>query len=467
MATRAQDERRALDLPLDAKPIDRVTAPTPTSFAPSLKKATPAVVAVYTAEVVRVAESSGSLEEELFRRFFGQPLPRQSDPEGELEERKIPQGTGSGVIVSGDGYILTNNHVVMDQRGGNADEILVRLNDGRELTAKIVGRDPKTDVAVLKVDASDLPAINIADSDNLAVGDIVFAIGNPLGVGITVTQGIVSAKNRAIGIYGREGYESFIQTDAAINQGNSGGALVDTEGRLIGLNSAIVSGTGGNIGIGFAIPSNLAVSVTRQLTEFGEVRRGLLGVNITDVSPDLAQAFGLESANGVLIDEVEEGSAADEAGLKRGDVILSVDGKPVRSANQLRIRVAQTPPGTELKLGLMREKKRIELTAIVGDQATFLASTDNELLQGITVASLDDERRRQYRISDRVDGLVVTEVKATSPYARFLREGSVILEVNDRAVATAEQARDSLQRGVNKLYIYDRGRTGYIAIRTE
>jgi serine protease Do/serine protease DegQ len=461
------EERMALDLPVDRTPIERVAAPTPTSFAPMLKKTTPSVVAVYTSEIVRVVQSQGSREEELLRRLFGLPLPdRRGVPEPEIEERRVPQGTGSGVIVSEEGYILTNNHVVIDQQGEDADEILVRLNDGRELSAEIIGRDPKTDVAVLKVNAPGLPALKLADSDRIEVGDVVFAIGNPMGVGTTVTQGIVSARDRAIGIYGREGYENFIQTDAAINVGNSGGALVDTNGRLIGINSAILSRSGGSIGIGFAIPSNLVVSVTRQLTEFGEVKRGFLGVSISDVTPDMAEAFGLDKAQGVLIDDVEEGLAAEKAGLRRGDIVTSVNDKAVRNINELRVRVGQIPPGTEVRIGTVRDGKKKTVSATIGDRAQKIGGVGNELVEGITVAILDDGHRKRFGIPDNIDGLVVTEAEADSPYARYLTPGVVLLEINDQRIRGISDARSALRRGANKLYVYDRGRAGYLALRT-
>jgi Do/DeqQ family serine protease len=459
---------KPLELPVDGREIDRAAAAPPVSYAAMLEKTTPAVVAVHTAEVVRVVRSSGMPQDDILRRFFGLPTPRQRPlTEDDVEEQRVPQGVGSGVIVSKDGYILTNNHVVMDQRGGDADEVLVQLNDGRELPAEIVGRDPKSDVALIKVDAKDLPAIRITDSDHCKVGDIVFAIGNPMGVGLTVTQGIVSATGRSIGIYGREGYENFIQTDASINRGNSGGALVDIEGRLLGINSAILSLTGGNMGIGFAIPSNMAVSVAGQLTEFGEVRRGFLGVSISEISPDMAEAFGLENAAGVLVDEVEKESPADKAGLKRGDVIRKINGKPSGSPNELRLRVAQAPPGSRIRLDVVRDGEAMELKAEVVDRSQVLGGIGNEWLDGVTVGSLDGELRENLGIPERVQGVVIREVDPSSGYARFLRPGLVIMEVNDRRVQSVDEAKRALRPGVNKLYVYDRGRTGYLALRLE
>jgi len=456
-----------LNLQLESKPIDRDQSILAHIYANMLSQATPSVVSVYTARVVKVANSRGySPEEELLRRFFGVPIPRQNR-DIEPEERKIPQGVGSGVIVSEDGYIVTNNHVVSDERGEDADEVLVGLTDGRELEATIVGRDPLTDVAILKVDANDLPFIRIADSDTIEVGDVVFAIGNPMGVGLTVTQGIISAKNRSIGIYGESGYESFIQTDASINPGNSGGALIDSLGRLIGVNSAILSRSGGNIGIGFAIPSNLAVNISSQLVATGEVRRGFIGVSITDFSQDMAEAFGIKGTKGVLINDVEKDSAASEGGLERGDVVISMDSKPVETANEFRIRVGHTTPGSKIEMEVIRDGKRKQLKVEVGQASGRFAMSANELLEGVEVASLDEEKANQYRIPRNISGLLVTAVNPESPYARSFREGMVILEINDVRIETVGSARDLIRSGVNKLYLYDRGRTVYFAVRVK
>ena len=273
MVSACSAERR-VELPLDAEAIDRSDPVLLTSYAPVLKPAREAVVSVYTAHVVQVLRQRGlDPREELLRRFYGLPSPRGRT---EVEEQWRPGGIGSGVILSAEGYILTNNHVISAPDGEAADEVLVQLTDGRELRAAVVGRDPASDLAVLQVEATDLPAIRLADSNQLEVGDIVFAIGNPMGVGLTITQGIVSATGRSnLAILGKSGYESFIQTDASINRGNSGGALVDAYGRLVGINTAILSEDGGNIGIGFAIPSTFARTIALRLLEEGEVRRGM------------------------------------------------------------------------------------------------------------------------------------------------------------------------------------------------
>ena len=461
------EEQKSLNLPIDDKPIDRVSFPTPTSFAPMLKDVTPSVVSVYTAEIVKVVQQYGSPQDEILRRFFGVPTPRRNERRAEIKEERVPVGTGSGVIVSKDGYILTNNHVVIDKQGEDADEILVRLNNGRELPAKIIGRDPKTDVAILKVEDDGLPALTIADSDKLEVGDVVFAIGNPMGVGTTVTQGIISARDRAIGIYGREGYENFIQTDASINVGNSGGALVDTSGRLIGINSAILSGSGGSIGIGFAIPTNLVVNISRQLAEFGEVKRGFLGIAISNVSPDMAEAFGLKDTKGVLIDDVEKGLAAEKAGLQRGDIVTTINGKVIRNPNELRVRIGQFPPGTSLKLQIVRNRKPQDIEVIIGDRASHIGGAGNELFQGIAVDILNANTRKRFGVPEKIDGIIITEVKVNSPYARYLEAGIVILEINDQRANGVSDARSALRHGVNKLYVYQNGSTGYLALRVK
>ncbi|MDQ8187105.1 Do family serine endopeptidase [Pelagicoccus sp. SDUM812002] len=459
-----------LELEVDTQTIDRDENFVPHSYANMLETATPSVVSVHTARIVKVARGGRGMtpEDELLRRFFGLPSPRNNQQEvPQAEERRMPQGIGSGVIISEDGYIITNNHVVSDQRSGEVDEILVRLNDGREIEAEIVGTDPLTDVAILKINADDLPAIKIADSDNIKVGDVVFAIGNPMEVGLTVTQGIVSATNRRIGIYGDRGYESFIQTDASINPGNSGGALIDANGRLVGINSAIISRSGGNIGIGFAIPSNLAVNVSKQLADSGEVRRGFLGVSIEDVTPDLAEAFGLDNTKGVLIQDVEEDSAADKGGIEHGDIILAVDGKPVETANQFRISIGNTIPESKVELEILRDGDRKTVDITIGSASGRFAMGANELVDGVEVTAIDAELAEQFRIPENINGVVITDVSPDSPYARSLGEGVVILEINDSPIETVSEAREALRSGANKLFIYSRGRTGYLALRVE
>lgn len=451
---------------IDHAPIERSDPARVSSYSDVLKRATPGVISVHTARVVKIVRGGTGLspQEEMLRRFFGLPLPESQDPT--VEERRVPQGIGSGVVVTSDGYIVTNNHVVSDERGGPADEILVQLSDGREMAARIVGRDARTDVAVLKVEAENLPVVQISDSDTIEVGDIVFAVGNPLGVGLTVTQGIVSATRRRLGIYGEEGFESFIQTDASINPGNSGGALIDTEGRLIGVNSAILSRSGGSIGIGFAIPSNLIVTIMGHLVANGEVRRGMLGISFADLTPDLAEAFELNSIEGVLIERVEPGSPADDAGLIHGDIVVRANGRPMPNANEFRLMLGQILPGTEISIDIIRDGEEIALTALVSDVAeTSSIQGGGELLEGVTVTPLTDEIRTAYGAPERLTGLAITSVSSDSSLRQYLREGMVLIEINDRSVTDLAKGQQALRRGLNKLYIYDRGRTGYFAVR--
>jgi len=321
---------------LDERPVDRQT-PGHASFAPVIKKVTPGVVKVFTTTKLRNMSFNGSGMpgmDDLMRRFFGEQLPQM--PRGNMGTQR-QEGIGSGVVVTKDGYILTNNHVV-----DGVDEVKVALQDGREFTAKVIGRDPKSDVAVVKIDAKDLPVVPMADSDKVEVGDVVLAIGNPFGIGQTVTSGIVSATGRG-GTLGLD-YEDFIQTDAAINPGNSGGALVDADGRLIAINTAILSRSGGNQGIGFAIPVNLARDVMDSLIKEGHVTRGYLGVMIQDVTPALAKEFKLKDEKGALVSDVTPNSPAEKAGLQDGDIITEFNGKQVSDSRHLKLEVGRTHP---------------------------------------------------------------------------------------------------------------------------
>jgi serine protease Do len=324
---------------------------------------------VHTVRVIKTYRSRGTdPREEILRRFFGLPVPPSPGSEPEVEEQRHPLGVGSGVVISSDGYILTNNHVIMAPGARPADDVLVQLNDGRELRAEVIGRDPQSDLAVLKVAAEDLPFIPFADSRNLEVGDIAFAIGNPMGVGLTITQGIISATGRSnLSILGESGYENFIQTDAPINPGNSGGALVDAYGRLIGINTAILSRSGGSIGIGFAIPSGFARSVALGIIREGEVRRGLLGINMESLNADYAEAFGLPGERGVLVQSVIPGLPAERAGLEKGDIIVALGEEPVEDAIDLRLKVASHPPGASVTLRLFRDGETREVRVVLGD----------------------------------------------------------------------------------------------------
>jgi serine protease Do/serine protease DegQ len=386
----------------------------------------------------------------LLRQFFGD-IPDQDHESKEM-------GLGSGVIVSSDGYILTNNHVVAD-----ADELTVEFADGRKFPAKVVGADPKTDIAVVKIDATGLPAVTFADSDKLRVGDVVFAVGNPLGVGETVTMGIVSAKGRSnLGILDDvKGYEDFIQTDAAINMGNSGGALVDARGRFVGINSAIVSPSRGNIGIGFAVPVNMAANVMKSLIETGMVSRGFLGVSGDAITPEIAEQVHLpKDANGLIITDTEADSPADKAGLKRGDVIVAVNGKPIHDQDELRLTISQMAPGSKITLNTARDGRPMVLNVTLAQ----FSEKPNELLPGVEVGKLTDDVRRHLGIDSRITGLVVAKVDEKSPSAQDLPQGAVIVEINRSPVDDLAAAKALLHPGHNLLLVYYQGFQRYLVV---
>ena len=436
------------------------------SFKSVVRKVGPSVVNIYTNKTTRIDQGMAPfLDDPFLRQFFGMPF------EQVPRERK-EQALGSGVIVSRDGYILTNNHVV-----DGADEIKVALNDDRTtFDAKLVGTDPQTDIAVIKVDAKDLPAITLTDSDKTEVGDVVLAVGNPFGVGQTVTMGIISAKGRAgIGIVD---YEDFIQTDASINPGNSGGALVDAAGRLIGINQSILSRSGGNQGVGFSVPINLARHVMERLITDGKVTRGYLGIIIQPVTSELAKEFQLADNNGALVGEVTRDSPADRAGIREGDVITEFNGRKVESSRQLRLMVAQSTPGSQAKVKVLRDGKEMEITAELGTAAgQGLAKAgmrggggrDGEVLDGITVDDLDAGMRRQFNIPGSLEGAIISQVDPDSQGARAgLSPGDVILEINRQRVANAEDAvriSRNLQGGRVLLRVWSRGISRYLVIR--
>lgn len=465
---RAQ-ESEPVNFQMDETPVDRSNGVRLSSYADVLEPARAAVVSVTSESIVRsYYRDRRNPMEELLRRFYGIPTPQAPDRQEEPEERRVPNGLGSGVIISTDGYILTNNHVVVAENGEPADEIMVQLSDRREFTAELVGRDSRTDIALLKIDAENLPALPIASSENLRVGDIVFAIGNPLGVGQTTTMGIVSAVGRTnLGLLGAGGYEDFIQTDAAINRGNSGGALVDAEGRLIGINSAILSPVGANIGIGFAIPSTIAQMIAEELVQFGEIQRGFLGVSIADLDDELAEAFQLKSSNGVLIQEVQEGSPAKEAGLQRGDVIVAVNAQPTDDVRTLRFRIASMRPGSDVSLTVVRENEEqsfeVTLGSLDGSEEVSGSGADT-ILEGVSLAVNNEARQSEWRL-DTDRGILVTDVEVRSPYASVLQQGMVIVEVNGRQVDSISELRNSLRSGVNRLWISYRGLNRYVALR--
>jgi len=416
------------------------------SFAPVVKKVAPSVVKI--AVTMKGANNPlANSDMDFFRRFFGEDGMKQLNPGAGRLRAPAEHGLGSGVIVSPDGYILTNNHVV-----NNATDIQVALNDGRQFTAKVIGSDPKTDVALIRIKADNLSALTLTDSDKIEVGDVVLAIGNPFGIGQTVTKGIVSAKDRTTS---GEMDEDFIQTDAAINPGNSGGALVDTEGRLVGINSAILSRSGGNQGIGFAVPSNLCRWVMDSLVQSGRVDRGFLGVMIQNMTPDLATAFKMDRANGALVGDVSPNSPADKAGLKSGDVITQVNGQPIEDASQLKLRVAQSLPGSKAQFSVNRngESKTFEVTlgnlpdAKVADAGDQSENAKTEALAGVGVADIDQNTRAQLNIPAQVQGAIITEVAQDSAaYQAGLRTGDVITELNRKPVKNAQDAINDTEK---------------------
>jgi serine protease Do len=451
------------EIKIDNAPIERETHGV-TSYASVVKHVAPSVVNIYSSRTVRERENP-LLNGPLFRHFFGpndddnQDEPSQSPGQGNRgRRRQMPrsersQSLGSGVIVSQDGYILTANHVVE-----GADEIKVALaSGGQELTAKVIGADSLTDVAVLKITGKDLPVITLADSDKLEVGDVVLAVGNPFGVGQTVTMGIVSGTGRtSLGI-NPGGYENFIQTDAAINPGNSGGALVDADGRLIGINTAIFSESGGYQGVGFAVPVNLARSVMERLIKYGKVTRGYLGVDIQSLTPELAEEFGLPDQNGALITDVAASTPAGKAGLQTGDVIRQVDGKKIADSQQLRLMISLTAPGSKVSVTFLRSengKKAVEKTVtatlgiLPGDVSSRRDNAPDEQkdsnydsLDGVEVGDIDSNSRQEYNIPSSVRGAVVTSVDENSNSAEAgLREGDVIQEINREPVRTSDDA---------------------------
>jgi Do/DeqQ family serine protease len=427
------------------------------SYADVLDQPEKAVVSISTTRIVREPVEVNPL----IRQLFGNNVP----PSGERESKE--EGLGSGVIVTPDGYILTNNHVV-----AGADSLTVQLSDGREYPAKLKGADPKTDVAVIKIDAGHLPTITLANSDNLRVGDIVFAVGNPLDLGETVTMGIVSAKGRQdLGLLQDvNGYEDFIQTDAAINLGNSGGALLDAKGRLVGINCAIVPAPGsrsvGNIGIGFAVPVNLAASVMRSLIETGTVTRGYLGVefNPSDLTPDMAEQLGLpRETKGALITDVVSKSPADHAGLKVSDVVTRANDRPILSNEDLHYAIGLLAPGAKVALTVLRNGKPLVLHVTLG----ALPERPGQLLVGVTLGAMTDDLRQRFSIDPSVDGVVITDVASDSPYADSLEPGMVILAINRTRVYDLDTARSLVHRGSNLFFIYDRGQHGFLALSVE
>jgi len=453
--------------PIAASPAAPVVQGATPGFTEIAKAVTPAVVNI-TARATRVRDRGprNPMEE-----FFGSPFGPfgPNGPQGPMPPREHRGGgMGSGVIVSPDGYIITNNHVVE-----GANELTVTLPDKRDFKGKVVGTDPKTDLAVVKIDASGLPHVRWGDSSKLQVGEYVLAVGNPFGLNSTVTLGIVSALGR--GRMGITQYEDFIQTDAAINPGNSGGALVNTAGELVGINTAIISQTGGYQGVGFAVPASMAKPVMESLVKTGKVVRGYLGVGIQDLTQDLAKSFGVKSAKGALVGNVAEDSPAERAGLKQGDVIVAYQGKPIEDPGALQRDVTRTAVGTKALLKIIRDGHEQEVTVTIGEQseAAKVASTDPSMenaLAGMEVQNLDRQLARELGLSGKVQGVVVVNVEPDSQADRAgLAQGDVIQQINRHPVKSVKDY-EKIAAGLKKdqqalLLINRRGAALFITVK--
>ncbi len=441
------------------------------SYADVVERTSPAVVRIESQIRQNAPQQQQFPFGDDFFRQFG--APRQNQQQSPTE-----RGLGSGVIVSADGTILTNAHVI-----DGAEKITVQMNDNKTYEAKLVGIDKPSDLAVIKIENQNLPFLNLGNSDNVRVGDIVLAIGNPLGIGQSVTQGIISAKGRRTGLSDGS-FEDFLQTDAAINRGNSGGALVNLTGELIGINSQILSTSGGSIGIGFSIPSNMAKSVLDQLVQNGRVRRGLLGVGIQNITPETAQALELSESVGVLVNSVKAGSAADKAGVKRGDIIVAINGEKIEDSNVLRNKVAGTAPGEPLKLTVARGGSQVELTATLDefntensansqngqtprDENSGTQNQSNGRL-GLSLQPITPQIAAQLNLPADTEGLVVTDVSPNGAAAeKGIVRGDLILEVNRQAVKTSDEVQAALENSGSKpilLLISRNGQTIYLTI---
>jgi serine protease Do len=461
------NQKPPLSIKTDNAPIDR-DPKLGNSFAPIVQKVIPSVVQVDVTGKSGNDRSLGSSDmQDQLRRFFGRgfQIPEQPDMPNQ-------KALGSGVIISTDGYILTNNHVVE-----NSKTIQVTLSDGRKLTGKVIGTDPQTDVALLKIDATNLEPVTLADSDSAQVGDVVLAIGDPFGIGTTVTEGIISAKNRTRVTSG-DADEDFIQTDAAINPGNSGGALVDIEGRLIGINTSILSRSGGNQGIGFAVPANLCRWVADSLITKGKVERGYLGVHIQTLTPDLAKAFKSNRAQGAVVIDVSPNSAAEQAGFKSGDVVVEFNNRPIESADQLKLQVAETPPGSAIPVQVDRNGQVMSLNVTLKElNSDALAKNEpnvsrgeHDALTGVEVTNLDRDARDELRVPNTVRGTLITQVEPSSPaYEAGLRENDVILEINRQPVQSTEDFTKATTgkggSGETLVKVWNQNGTHYIAVQ--
>lgn len=449
----------------------QAVAGTRTSYADVVSRVAPAVVTIHSSQRVRMPQQYPFYNDDMLRQFFGQQGYRMQPP-----QQQIKEGLGSGVIITGDGYILTNHHVV-----DGAEDIRVDLADRRSLKATVVGSDPPSDLAVLKIDATDLPNLTLADSDSVRVGDLVLAIGNPLGVGQTVTMGIISAKGRSTGL-SDGAFEDFLQTDAPINQGNSGGALVSTAGELIGINSQILTPSGGNIGIGFAIPANMARNVADQLIKSGKVQRGMLGVTIQPVTNDLAASLGLPRPEGALINEVQPDSPAGKAGLRQGDVILGVNGEQIADPNALRNRIAAMPPDQEVTVEYWRDGKsqtvKVKLAALQAQAAAEPQGQSNappteqgEHRLGLGLAPLSPEIARQLNVSPDQNGVVVVQVDPQGAAAEAgVQRGDLIQQINHKPIRQLSDIQEALQASSGKpalLLLVRQGQPLFLSVRPD
>ena len=439
-------------------------------FTELVEEAAPGVVNISTSRTVQRSsapgfEGFGGQEiPEIFRHFFGDSLPTPPNGgEGRSEQR---QSLGSGFVISEDGYVMTNAHVVQD-----ADEILVRLNDRRELSAEVIGSDPQTDVALLKIEATDLPTLSLGDSDDLKVGEWVAAIGSPFGFDHSVTAGIVSAINRTLP---RDAYVPFIQTDVAINPGNSGGPLFNLEGEVVGINSQIFTRSGGFMGVSFAIPINVAMDVAEQLREDGRVNRGWLGVMIQPVSQDLAESFGMDNAIGALIADLDPEGPAAQGGLQAGDVILEVNGEEVERSSTLPRLIGRGAPGTEVELTLMRDGEEITESVELGswpdaEQPQTQANSNDQTRLGVMVAEIDDAMREQLNISG---GVEVRQVEPDSVAANAgIQPGDVLVSIDHRSVSSSEELVSIVEelptdRAI-PIRLFREGRSLFVALRLE
>jgi len=464
---------------ISMKLADPAEGPSRTGFAPIVKSVLPDVVNISTSKTVKASELNQNQFDmpdgmpPFFQQFFGQqfgPNGRQFGPDNENRRPKQrdqrEDSLGSGVIVSPDGYILTNNHVI-----DGATDVRVTMADKKQLKATVVGADPETDIAVLKVEGSGYPAITIGDSSKVQIGDYALAIGDPFGVGQTVTMGIISAMNR--GNLGIEDYEDFIQTDAPINPGNSGGALINDRGELVGINTAILShGSGGNEGIGFAIPINMARSVMTQILDHGKVNRAYLGIMVQDITPGISKAMNIKEMKGVLVGDVSPDGPAKKSGVQRGDVILEINGKTMEDSRQLRNTVSMMDPTATVTLKLMRDGSTKDVSVKLGElptdkeQAKSEEGSSDKELDGVTVENLDAQTARQLGVSASTSGVVVTDVDPSSQLASAgLRRGDVIQEVNHQPVKDVAQFKEAVRKaGNNPLLLVNRkGSTLFLA----